>query len=166
MKTHRWIAILMTTLIAWAVQAQETLLDQVTEAKADWMFGKWEATTGDGQTVAFQISWDLNKQVVVFHATMPETEFKSYTAFDKESRQAIYISFDNRGSITRGVWGMENDELVLRVEAYDEQRGKWKMAAVFGGSSTEGLQVRLHAIDSSGNTVSPARSTFKFKKQK
>jgi hypothetical protein len=166
MKTQCWIALLTTTFVAWAVQAQETLLDRVTEAKADWMFGKWEATSNDGQSTSLQISWDLNKKVVVFHATMPETEFKSYSAIDQESKQVIYISFDNRGAITRGTWDMENEELVLRVEAWDEQRGKWKMAAVFGGSPTEGLQIRLHGVEGSGALVSPARSTFKFKKQK
>jgi hypothetical protein len=166
MRTKYWMILLATSLLACATQAQENLADLVAQAKADWMLGKWEATDDGGRPISFQISWDLDKHVVVFQVKMNEAEFKAYSALDQETRQVTYISFDNHGVINRGSWGLENEELVLRVEGYEAQRGKWKAAAVFTGTPTEGLQVRLHGVDSSGSLVSPARNIYKFKKQK
>jgi hypothetical protein len=144
----------------------ESLADRVSEAKADWMFGKWEAETDNGDKVSLNISWDLDKKVVVLHVKTGEMESKGYTAMDPESSEAKYISFDNRGSVGKGTWGMESEELVLRTEAVTAEGQKRKMGFVFAGSASEGLQVRMHSIGSSGDLDTPARMTLKFKKQK
>ena len=147
-------------------QAQQQLADLVSEAKAEWMLGKWEAQTDNGSTLVLGIAWDLDKHVVVFHGKGTDMEFKGYSALEPGSGEVKYTGFDNRGVITKGVWGMEADELVLRVESQTPDRGSRKMAVVFTGNATEGLQVRLHQLNDSGGLVSPARTTYKFKKQK
>jgi hypothetical protein len=60
---------------------------------------------------------------------------------------------------------MEGGELTLRLESKTAD-GSRKMAAVFTGSATAGLEVRLHGVDDSGSLASPARTVLKLKKQK
>jgi hypothetical protein len=144
----------LAVLTSLGAQAQQSLADLVTEAKADWMFGAWEAQTDNGDSVRLNVSWDLEKHVVVLHVKVGDVESKGYTALDPASREARYSSFDNRGSVGKGSWGMESDELAR------------KAAFVFTGSASEGLQVRMHPINESGGLVTPARMTLKFKKQK
>ncbi len=145
--------------------AQMTLPEMVKEAKADWMFARWQAETDNGQTVSLNISWDLDKHVILFHVKTPDMEAKSYSVKDPSGEEVKYFGFDNRGAITKGAWALEGEELVLKIEAQIPDRGTEKAAVVFSGTASEGLKVRMHAVDSSGDLVTPARWTLKMKKQ-
>lgn len=120
--------------------AQQSLADLVDEARAGWMFGQWESPMDD---VKLNISWDLDKKVVVMHIKTSEMESKGYTALDPASGTAVYYSFDNRGSLGKGSWDMESDELTLRVELQVPDRNPWKVGFVFGGSASSGLEIRM-----------------------
>jgi hypothetical protein len=161
------MAIGLLTLVAWVgAQAQTNLEDMVNQGDAAWMLGKWEGPSDDGTSVTLTFSWDLNKNVVVLHGKVgSEMEFKGFSAIEPGSGEVKYTGFDNRGTVTRGAWGMENGELTLRLESKTAE-GSRKMAAVFTGSASQGLEVRLHGVSDSGDLASPARTTLKLKKQK
>lgn len=162
----RAIAIGLLTFAAWVgAQAQTTLEDMVNQGNAAWMFGKWEGPADDGTSVALNFSWDLNKHVVVLHGKVDDMEFKGYSALEPGSDEVKYTGFDNRGVVSRGTWGLESGELTLRLESKTAE-GSRKMAVVFIGSTSQGLEVRLHGVSDSGSVVSPARTTLKLKKQK
>jgi len=162
----RSIAIGLLTFAAWVgAQAQTPLEDMVNQGDAAWMLGRWEGPADDGTPVTLNFSWDLNKQVVVLHGKVADMEFKGYTALEPGSDEVKYVGFDNRGTFTRGAWAMEGGELTLRLESKTAD-GSRKMAAVFTGSATQGLEVRLHGVNEYGTLASPARTTLKLKKQK
>lgn len=150
--------------LTFTAPAQQNLQDMVQDARADWMFGKWQAETDNG-TATLNISWDLDKHVVVFHVKTSDMESKGYTVKEPNSDEIVYVNFDNRGSLGKGKWSMESDELVLRMDTKNADRS-WKWALVFYGSESKGLMVRMHALDSAGDIEYPARTEFKFKKQK
>jgi hypothetical protein len=162
MKTQLIVA-LAAGLMTWTSQAQQTLVDLVQEANAGWMLGSWKATTDDGGTFVLSLSWDLDEHVVVLQGKGDEVEFKGYSALEPGTDQVSYVGFDNRGAVSKGKWGMEDNELVLRVESRSE-RGTWKMAAVFTSASGGGLNLRLHRLDDWGNLVSPEQTLLRFKK--
>jgi hypothetical protein len=163
MKTQQLILAIAACLITWTSQAQQTLVDLVQEANAGWMLGSWKATTDDGGTFALNLSWDLDKHVVVLQGKGDEVEFKGYSALEPGTDQVSYVGFDNHGAVSKGKWGMEDNELVLRVESRSE-RGTWKMAAVFTSAPGGGLNLRLHRLDDWGNLVSPEQTLLRFKK--
>ncbi len=159
---------LLLCLALLPARAQESIESLVSQAGADWMFGTWEATTDSGSTVTLIVSWELKKNCVLLHVKTDDMEIKGYTYKDPNAsgEQTLkYMSFDDRGSVGNGSWGMEAEELVLRTETQSSERGPVKMAVVFTGSASKGLEVRMHGIDGSGNLVSPARTTIKFKKK-
>ncbi len=155
---------LFLCLAGFNVAAQQSLADLVSQAKADWMFGKWSCETDNGQTVTLNISWDRDKHVVAFQVKTPDMEAKSYSVKDPSGDEVKYFGFDNRGVVTKGAWALEGDELVLRIEAQVPDRGTEKAAVVFSGSASEGLKVRMHSLGSSGELVTPPRFTLKMKK--
>jgi hypothetical protein len=61
---------------------------------------------------------------------------------------------------------MESNELVLRIELQAPDKDPIKMGFVFTGNATEGLVVRSHVLNSSGDLDSTPRNTYKFKKVK
>ena len=109
---------LLTLATCVGVQAQTTLEDMVNQGDAAWMLGKWEGPSEDGTSVTLTFSWDLNKHVVVMHGKVgDEMEFKGFSAIEPGSGEVKYTGFDNRGTVTRGAWGMESGELTLRLES-------------------------------------------------
>ncbi len=151
-------------VLAASASAQGSLENLVSDAKADWMFGKWQAETENGDKVTLNVSWDLEKHVVVLHVKIGDVESKGFTVLEPQSELPKYYSFDNRGSVGKGSWNMENEQLVLRVETEVPDRGTRKAAFVFAGTASSGLQVSMHNVDSSGDLATPARMTLKFKK--
>ena len=157
---------LLACLVSFSALAQRSLENLVSDADAEWMFGKWQAQTDNGDAVSLNVSWDLDKHVVLLHVKVGDMESKGYTVMERNVEQPKYYSFDNRGTVGKGSWNMENSDLTLRVESESPDRGPTKTAFVFTGSATTGLQVRMHSVDSSGDLVTPARATFKFTKEK
>lgn len=155
---------LLSCAIWVSAQAQTTLEDMVSQGNAGWMLGKWETSSGDGNT-SLNFAWDLDKKVIVLHGKIGDMEFKGYSAIEPGTSEVRYVGFDTRGTVTRGSWGMESEELTLRIESKSEERTT-KMAAVFTGSASDGLEVRLHAVNDSGSLATPARTTLKLKKAK
>ena len=129
------------------------------------MFGQWQAQSENGDPVSLNVSWDLDKHVVILYVKVGDIESKGYTVMEPKAELPKYYSFDNRGSVGKGSWNMESGDLVLRVESESPDRGPRKTAFVFTGSASTGLQVRMHTVESSGDLATPARMTFKFKKK-
>ena len=154
----------VASILSFTAAAQVSLESLVSEAKADWMFAKWQAETENGDKVTLNVSWDLDKHVVMLHVKLGDMESKGYTVLEPKADLPKYYSFDNRGSVGKGSWNLENGDLVLRVES-ETDRGPRKTAFVFNGTSSSGLQVSMHNVDSSGDLATPARMTLKFKKQ-
>lgn len=162
----RYVVIgLLACTIPFAARAQRSLESLVSEAKAGWMFGQWQGTGEKGEVTTLSISWDLEKHVVLLHLKMPGIETKGYTVIEPKSEMPRFYSFDKEGTVSKGAWAVEGSDLVLRVEAESATLGSWKQGFVFTGNAREGLQVRLHGIDSSGN-LTTAKEILKFKKDK
>lgn len=155
----------VASILGFSACAQGSLENLVSEAKADWMFAKWQAETENGDKVTLNVSWDLEKHVVVLHVKIGDMESKGYTVMEPKAELPKYYSFDNRGSVGKGSWNMENGDLVLRVESEVPDRGPRKTAFVFTGTPSTGLQVSMHSVDNSGDLATPARMNLKFKKQ-
>lgn len=161
----RYISLGLLIGASWVgAYAQQNLADLVAEANAGWMMGKWEAQIDSG-TVTLEFAWDLDKHVVAMHGKTPDMEFKGYSVRDPASNIDVsYYGFDNRGAVTKGAWTLEGEDLVLRIESKSSERTT-KMGVVFAGSASQGLTLRLHGIDSSGN-LTASRGEVMFKKVK
>jgi hypothetical protein len=157
---------LLAGLVSLAAHAQPSLQNLVSEANAEWMFGQWQGQTDNGDTATLNVSWDLQKHVIVLHVKAGDMESKGYTVMEPKAELPRYYSFDNRGSVGKGSWNLEGGDIVLRVESETAERGPRKAGFVFTGSASAGLQVRMHSVDSSGDLSASPQFTLKFKKQK
>jgi hypothetical protein len=155
---------LLACMLSMSAHAQASLQSLVSDANAEWMFGKWQAETENGDAVTLDVSWELDKHAVLLHVKVGDMESKGYTVLEPKAEMPKYYSFDNRGVVGKGSWNMEDGKLVLRVESEGPERST-KMGFVFTGSASSGLQVQMHTIESSGDLATPARATFKFKKK-
>lgn len=163
---NRYLALgLLACTLAFSSNAQTSLKSLVAENSVEWVFGSWKGEGDNGETGTLDMSWDLDKHLIVLHVKIGDMESKGFTVLEPNQERPSYYSVDNRGSVAKGSWDKENDEMILRVTANSAERGPRKMAFVFSGSPEKGLQVRVHAIDSDGNLEQEPKQTFKFKKQ-
>src|SRR5262249_36585927 len=89
----RYFAVgLCTCLVSLGAIAQQTMADLVAEANAEWMFGQWEAQTDSGEPVKLNVSWDLEKRVVVLHVKTSDMESKGFSYKSPSSDEVKYFS--------------------------------------------------------------------------
>jgi len=150
--------------LSLAARAQTSLAALVEEANYGWMFGQWKATTDSGAAITLKVSWDLDRKMAVLHITTDDMESKGYTVLAPGAENPTYFAADNRGSVSRGDWNYEGGDLVLRLETSRPDESPMKWAAVFTGSPSAGLEVRMHGLESWGGLSYPARWSMKFKK--
>jgi hypothetical protein len=150
--------------LSLAARAQPSLAGLVDEANYGWVFGQWKATTDSGSPITLKVSWDLDRKVAVLHITTEDMESKGYTVLAPGAENPTYFAADNRGSVSRGEWNYEGGDLVLRLETSRPDDSPMKWAAVFTGSPSAGLEVRMHGVESWGGLSYPARWSMKFKK--
>jgi len=155
---------ILSASLTLTARAQTTLSDLVQEAYADWMFGEWKATTDNGSTMRLNVSWDVNKQLVVLHVKADDMESKGYTILEPGAEQPTYLGIDTRGAVSKGVWNYEEGAMVLRLTTHRHYEAPSKWAAAFSGSAAQGLQIKMHSLNSTGSLVYPANMTLKFKK--
>ena len=163
MKTRYCIVALAALLLGPNTQAQQTLADLVQEANAGWMMGSWKATTDDGSAFTLNLSWDLDRHVVVMHGKGDDMEFKGYSALEPASDEVDFCRVrqsrrDQQGNVGHGRRGSGSEGRSR------SDRGTLKMAAVFASASGGGLNLRLHQIDQWGNLVTPEQTLLRFKK--
>jgi len=163
---HRSLLLgLLACSLSVATHAQRSLADIVDEAKVGAMIGTWAAQTDEGQSFTIAFAWDLDKHVINLTCKTPDSDLKGYTSVDPTSNEVTYVGFDNHGTVTKGSWTKEGDDIVLRFESRSADRGPVKMAAVFSPKSEKEFELRLQGVSDSGDLVSPARTVLKFKKK-
>lgn len=145
--------------------AQTTLADLVSEAQAEWMFGSWEGTTGDGTTLTHSFAWDLDKKVVVMRGKAGGTSYLGVASMDPVTGEPKYVGFDSEGSQSTGTWADESGAVALRLETTGADGTKRKWAVVFGRASGGDLEIRLHQVDQWGYLDYPAAMTVTLKKK-
>ena len=120
----RYLAVgLLACMASFSAHAQGSLESLVSEAKAEWMFGQWQAQLENGDPVSLNVSWDLDKHVVILHVKAGDMESKGYTVMEPKAELPNYYSFDNRGSIGKGSWNMESGGLVPSCR--ERKPGPW-----------------------------------------
>lgn len=149
-----------------STQAQPTLAGLVGEAQAEWMFGTWEATTGDGTAVTHSFVWELDKKIIIMRGKAGEMSYLGVSSMNAATGEPKYVGFDNQGNQSTGTWADEGGDVALRIESSGPDGEKRKMAIVFGRASGGDLEIRLHQVDQWGYLDYPAGMTLKLKKKK
>ena len=145
--------------------AQQSLVDLVSEAQAEWLLGTWEGTMDDGSAVTHSFAWELDKKVIVMKGKLGEMAYLGVTAMDPGTNEPKYSGYDSRGGVSNGSWTEESGDVALTMESTNPTEGTRKFAVVFGKASGGKLEFRMHGIDDWGSLNYPAWGTIELKKK-
>jgi len=150
-----------------AVQAQEEqtkLGDVIGEYGFNWMIGRWEASTDEGQKITIQYRWALDKNVVLVNFQMGEYAMQGMIFFKPMEEEVVQISADNRGGHSKVAWQPEGDKAVAKYEFTSAAGEVRKMAITHTKVDRKTFQAEMFAIDEFGDLAEKPWGTLEYKR--
>jgi len=153
-------------ILADGASAQQKLGDLVTEGSFDWMIGKWQATTDQGDKVELVYKWELDKHLVTIHLKWPNYEYRGMIFYVPTEEKIVQIGADNQGGSGKGIWDADGNKAVLKSEhtGADGQTDKSGMAHSKVDADT--MKVEVYELYSAGELADYPSFTAEFKRQK
>ena len=156
------IIIISTT----GVSAQQKLGDLVAEGGFEWMIGKWQATTDEGEQIELEYKWELDKHLISMKVKMPDNEYRAMIFYKPTDDQVVQVTVDKKGGTGKGVWEPSGDKAILRHEHTDADWQTQKMAIVHSKVDNKTMKWDIHEIYSSGEISDWSSATVELKRQK
>lgn len=157
-------AILVIT--STGASAQQKLGDLVAEGGYEWMIGKWEATTDEGEKLELEYKWELDKHLIIMKLKMPDNEFHGMIYYKPTDDQVVQVTVDKKGGTGKGVWEPAGEKAILRHEHTDADWQTQKMAIAQSKVDNNTMRWEIHEIYSSGELSDYPNFTVDYKRQK
>jgi len=163
-KTVLWVTAI---LIIWSgsAVAQQSLRDIAKEYGADWLAGRWTATTDDGTEIQLVYKWELDGHLVTVDFKMGEYASRGMIFYVPGEVKATAVSVDNRGGRSKGTWEEQDGKLVSKSERIDADGNVQKGAAVYTKVDAKTIKIALYGLDQDGELNDEPWGSLDFKRQ-
>ena len=161
------LAIATILLIATTgASAQQKLGDLVAEGGFDWMIGKWEANSDEGDKIELVYKWELDKHMVSMHLKWPDNEYRAMIFYNAVEDKIVQITVDNQGGTGKGTWEPTGNKAILKHEHTGSDWQTNKMGFVHSKVDGNTMTWDIHELYSSGELADYSSYTIEFKRQK
>jgi hypothetical protein len=161
-----WLAVVVLAVVcAVPVVAQQKLGDLVAQGGYDWLFGRWVATTDQGEKVEFRYDWALDKRLVVSETTMGGFKYRGLDMLSPNGYEVLGFGADNRGGVWKGTWSEDGDGVSHRIEHTSAGGEVRKGEIVHNRVDADTMTVAIYAIDSNGSRSGDPWMKLTYKRQ-
>lgn len=163
-KTVLWA---MAILVIWSgsAVAQQSFRDLAKEYEADWLAGRWAATTDDGTEIQLVYRWELEGHLLSVELKMGEYVSRGMIFFVPDEEKVIQVGVDNRGGRSKGTWEEQDGKLVSKSERIDAEGNVQKSAAVFSKVDAKTIKIALYGVDQYDELSDEPWGSLDFKRQ-
>ncbi len=157
----------MAILFIWAgsAVAQQSFRDLAREYGADWVVGRWSATTDDGTEIELVYRWELEGHLLTVDFKMGEFASRGMIFFIPAEEKVVGVSIDNRGGRSKGTWEEQDGKLVSKSERVDAEGKVQKSAAVYTKVDAKTIKIALYGLDQDGELNDESWGSLDFKRQ-
>ena len=157
----------MAILFIWAdsAVAQQSFRDLAKEYGADWLVGRWAATTDDGTEIQLVYRWELDGHLLSVELKMGEYASRGMIFFIPAEEKVVGVSIDNRGGRSKGTWEEQDGKLVSKSERIDPEGNVQKSAAVYTKVDAKTIKIALYGLDQDGELNDEPWGSMDFKRQ-
>lgn len=127
--------------------AQQNLRDLAKEYGADWLAGRWTATTDDGTEIQLVYKWELDGHLVTVDFKMGDYASRGMIFYVPGEEKATAVSVDNRGGRSKGTWEVQDGKLVSKSERVDADGNVQKGAAVYSKVDAKTIKIALYGLN-------------------
>jgi len=154
-------------LIIWSgsAAAQQNLRDLAKEYGADWLAGRWTATSDDGTEIQLVYRWELEGHLVTVDFKMGDYASRGMIFYVPGEEKATAVSVDNRGGRSKGTWEVQDGKLVSKSERVDAEGNVQKGAAVYSKVDAKTIKIALYGVDQYGELNDEPWGSMDFKRQ-
>ena len=163
-KVMLWAAAI---LVIWSgsVAAQQNLRDLAKEYGADWLAGRWTATTDDGTEIQLVYRWELEGHLVTVDFKMGDFASRGMIFYVPGEEKATSVSVDNRGGSSKGAWEEQDGKLISKSERVDAEGNVQKSAVVYTKVDAKTIKIALYGLDEDGELNDEPWGSMDFKRQ-
>jgi hypothetical protein len=148
------------------VNAQQKLGDLVSESGFDWLLGKWEAMTNEGEKVELEYKWELDKHLIIMKFKVPDNEFHAMIYYIPTEDQVVQVTVDKKGGTGKGIWEPQGDKAILKHEHTDADWQTTKLGIVHSKVDNNTMKWEIHELYDSGELSDYPNMTVELKRQK
>jgi len=154
-------------LFVWSAQAaaQQNLGDIVKEYGFDWLIGKWEAETSEGDKVQVIYKWELDKHLVTINLKWPDYEHRGMIFYVPAADEVVQIGVDNKGGTWKGTWDAEENKGILKIEHTKADGETQKMAIIYSKVDAQTMKTELYGLRENGELEAQPRGTLEYKRE-
>ena len=163
MKTAILILALFSLPYATPTLRAESLEELVASAGSGWMMGKW--TSEDGN-ISLSYTWKLDKHAVGMTFKMGERESEGMSVLKPGTKDVMYGSVDNQGTVSSGKWQDYNNNPTLFSTATKQDGTERKMAVEHIKTDADTMTVKLYAVGDDGKPDESKSGSIVFKRAK
>ncbi len=163
-KTVLWATAILVICSGSAV-AQQSFRDLAKEYEADWIVGRWTATTDDGTEIQLVYKWELDGHLVTVDLKMGEYVSRGMIFFVPGEEKVVQVGVDNRGGRSKGTWEEQDGKLVSKSENIDADGNVQKSAAVFSKVDAKTIKIVLYGVDQYDELDNEPWFSLDFKRQ-
>jgi len=153
-------------ILVGGANAQQKLGDLVTEGGFDWMIGKWQATTDQGDKVDLVYKWELDKHMVSVHLKWPGYEHRSMIFYLPTEDKIVQIGADNHGGNGKGTWDADGNKAVHKYEHTGADGQTNRMGITHSKVDADTMKGEVYEVSSSGELSDYPSFTSEYKRQK
>jgi len=157
----------MAILFIWAgsAMAQQNFRDLTREYGADWVVGRWSATTDDGTEIQLVYRWELEGHLLSVDFKMGEFASRGMIFFVPAEEKVVGVSIDNRGGRSKGTWEEQDGKLVSKSERIDADGNVQKSAVVYTKVDAKTIKIALYGVDQYDELNDEPWGSLDFKRQ-
>jgi hypothetical protein len=145
--------------------AQQNLRDLAREYGADWLAGRWTATTDDGTEIQLLYKWELDGHLVTVDFKMGDYASRGMIFYVPGEEKATAVSVDNRGGRSKGTWEVQDGKLVSKSERVDADGNVQKGAAVYSKVDAKTIKIALYGLNQYDELNDEPWGSMDFKRQ-
>ena len=153
-------------ILAGGANAQQKLGDLVTEGGFDWMIGKWQTTTDQGDKVELVYKWELDKHMVCVYLKWPGYEHRGMVFYVPSEDKIVQIGVDNQGGSGKGTWEAQGNKAVHKYEHTSANQETNKMGFIHSKVDADTMKLEFYEVSSSGELSDYPSFTSEYKRQK
>ncbi len=153
-------------IVAGGANAQQKLGDFVAEGGFDWLIGKWQATTDEGDKVELVYEWGLEKYMANIRFKTPDFEYRGMIFYKPTEDKIVQVGVDNQGGNGKGTWEAQGNKAVLKHEHTGADRQSSKMGFAHSKVDANAMKWEIYEVYSSGELADYPNFTVDFKRQK
>lgn len=142
-----------------------TLGDLVEMGGFGWLIGNWAATTDQGQSFSSSYRWSMNKNLINVTFKFGEVEGLGMIFYAPQEGKVMQVGADSRGSVTKGFWDADGDNLVATLDYVSLDGNKGKIAINYTKIDGKTMKVAFYGLDESGERTGDPWASVEYKRQ-